>query len=161
MQEQLPRVCEPDDLRFVTNAAPDHPALARVWRRITASVRRASWALPWLHEQARFYEALEQRHMRQTDFTMLAFAPPEVPAGAIANDLRAATGHPVQQIHALPPIIRGPYRHSGGVLAPVNVGDPYLAVLYSTRVRVGRFRGIETARKGGFRVRDDGHDGQS
>ena len=135
VQEQLARVCEPDDLRFVADAAPDHPALARVWRRIATSVRRASWALPWLHEQARFYEALEQRHMRQTDFTMLAFAPPEVPAGAIANDLRVATGRPVQQIHALPPIIRGPYRQSGGVLAPVNPGDPYLAVLLSYDLR--------------------------
>ena len=133
--EQLRRATEPDVLRHALMLACDHTALPRAWRRVAESLRRTTWSLPWLHEHARFYEALEHRHMRQTALTMLAFAPPDVPAIAIANDLRAATGRPVQQIHALPPIIRGPYRQAGGALVPVNAGDPYLAVLLSYDLR--------------------------
>ena len=54
---------------------PDHPALPRTWRRVGDNLRRSTWALPWLHEHARFYEALQRRHMRQTSLTMIAFAP--------------------------------------------------------------------------------------
>ena len=39
---------------------------------------------------------------------------------------------------------------------PTNLGE----MVYSTRVRFGRFGTIETARKGAFRVQGDGHDGQ-
>ena len=133
--EQMRRAVEPDLLRHAQTLPPEHVALPRAWRRVAESLRRATWSLPWLHEHARFYEALERRHMRQTALTMLAFAPPDVPAVAIANDLRAATGRPVRQIHSLPPVIRGPYRQAHGVLVPSNPGDPYLAVLLSYDLR--------------------------
>jgi hypothetical protein len=137
LRDQLGRACDPADLAVVSDPEGKHdaPATTRSWRRIASNLRRTTWALPWLHEQARFYEALEGRHLRQTDFTLLAFAPAEVPPVAIANDLRAATGRPVQQVHALPSIIHGPYQQRGGALAPVNPGDPYLAVLLSYDLR--------------------------
>ncbi|MFV9505970.1 MAG: VirB4 family type IV secretion system protein [Oscillochloridaceae bacterium umkhey_bin13] len=104
---------------------------AAAWVPLGDALDRALWRLPWTKEAIRFYEALEQRHLRASSYTLLTWEPPEVSAQALLTTLRHAFGRPAARCDQLPSVIGCAYREHSTRLEPLEPGHPWLAVLHS------------------------------
>lgn len=108
---------------------------APVWSLAADALAALLWRLPWMKEQARFYEALGQRHLRSATYVLLAWEADEVSGAAIAATLRHAVGREVQLLEQLPAVLEGAYVEEATRLRPEQPGAPWLAALLAYDLR--------------------------
>jgi hypothetical protein len=128
-------------LRHLLSHRPAQHALAHEsqqdWADIADAVNSRLWRLPWQKEMARFYSALQERHLRAIDHHVMTWEQSDVSATAIQAGLRHASGRDVQLVAGMPPIIGCSYSEQAIRLVPDQPGFPYLAVLTSYELRGG------------------------
>lgn len=105
------------------------------WSAVGDALDTLLWRLPWAKEMARFYEALQHRHLRSASYILVAWPPADVSAQTLAATLRHATGREVQVLDRLPCVLDGPYREQPACLKPEQTGLPWLATLLSYDAR--------------------------
>src|SRR6266545_1245637 len=106
-----------------------------LWGALGDALDSLLWRLPWAKDTVRFYEALQQRHLRSATYVLITWPPPDVSAAAIAATLRHAIGREVQILDQLPSVIDGPYVEQSSRLRPEQAGAPWLACLLSCDAR--------------------------
>ena len=116
------------------DGADEQDALV-LWSALGDALDSLLWRLPWAKEMVRFYEALQQRHLRSATYVLIAWPLPDVSAAAIAATLRHAIGREVQILDQLPSVLDGPYVEQSNRLRPEQAGTPWLACLLSYDVR--------------------------
>ncbi len=116
-----------------------HHALAAdtdtAWAAVASALQRQLWPLPWQDEQVRFYQALEQRHLRAASYLLLAWAPPEDSVGAVKAAVQSHIGRQVQRVEQLPAVLPGPYTEQATRLVPEQRGQPFFTVLHAYDAR--------------------------
>jgi hypothetical protein len=105
------------------------------WTAIANALARILWPLPWRAEMMRFYERLQERHLRAIDHYLLTWEPSDIQPEALQAQLRQAFGREVEALASLPPIIGCAYEAKDTYLQPSEPGYPYLAVLHSYEMR--------------------------
>jgi hypothetical protein len=113
----------------------DRAAARALWSTVGEALAAIVWPLPWMKEQVRFYEALQQRYVRSTTYLLLTWEPPDVSAGQIAATLQSTLRRSVRVLDTLPAVLDGPYIEQPTRLKPETPGVPWLAALlaYDTR----------------------------
>ncbi len=142
-----------DEQRWLTQLLPQHKGLQafvrnvfagtqvaddealRYWAVIAEHITMSIWPLPWQKEMTRFYQALEDRHLRSIEHYMLTWEGGDISGQAIQAQLRNAFGRDVAIVEGTPPIVGCPYTEQSTKLVPTQPGHPYYAVLHSYEVR--------------------------
>jgi hypothetical protein len=101
------------------------------WAVLADALDLLLWRLPWTKEAIRFYQTMEQRHLRSATYVLLSWEPPDVSAGSLVTTLRYAFRRAVQPLDHLPTLLAGPYTEHINRLDPLEPGRPYYAVLHS------------------------------
>lgn len=101
------------------------------WSAVSVAIDRLLWRLPWTKEMIRFYEALEQRHLRSARYMLLTWEPPDIAPAALLTTLRYAFQRPVTRLDYLPSVLPCAYREHPTRLEPHEAGQPWLALLHS------------------------------
>jgi hypothetical protein len=101
------------------------------WAVLADALDLLLWRLPWTKEAVRFYEELEQRHLRAATYLLLTWEPPDVSAQSLLTTLRHAFRRPVKRLEYLPSVISCPYSEQMRRLDPLEPGRPYYALLHS------------------------------
>jgi hypothetical protein len=116
------------------DGADEQDALV-LWSAVGDALDSLLWRLPWAKEMVRFYEALQQRHLRSATYVLIVWPPPDVSAAAIAATLRHTIGREVQLLDQLPSVLDGPYIEQSNRLRPEQAGTPWLTCLLSYDAR--------------------------
>lgn len=106
-----------------------------VWGLLADGLSALLWRLPWMKEQARFYDALSRRHLRSANYLLLTWEPVDVSEAAIAATLRHAAGRAVESVAQLPVMLECAYHEESTRLRPEQPGAPWLAALLSYDLR--------------------------
>ena len=101
------------------------------WAMLADAFDMVLWRLPWTKETIRFYQALEQRHLRAATYLMMTWEPPDVSAQSLITTLRHAFRRPVERLDALPSVLPCAYTEQMRRLEPREPGQPYYALLHS------------------------------
>jgi hypothetical protein len=102
-----------------------------LWAVLADTLDALLWRLPWTKEAIRFYEAMEQQHLRAATYLLLTWEPPDVSAQSLTTTLRHTFRRPVRRLEYLPSVLACPYREQLHRLDPVQPGRPYYALLHS------------------------------
>jgi hypothetical protein len=105
------------------------------WELLGHALDFSGWSLPWLRDAGRFYQALEERHLRSASYQLLTWEPPSVGVDALALTLRRAFKREIAVGARIAPVLPGTYREQDSWLEPDRVGDPWLAGLVSYDMR--------------------------
>ncbi len=141
----LLRQLPPSLLAILVEATATAPSLQRLlcgigyleddsrsgWAALADALDLLLWRLPWTKEAIRFYEAMEQRHLRAATYLLLTWEPPDVSTQSLVTTLRHAFRRPVRALHALPSVIAGPYRETMQRLDPLEASRPCYALLHA------------------------------
>jgi hypothetical protein len=116
------------------------PARRRAERRLqTIASGQAggpqSWAVPWLRDALRFYQALDQQHLRSAQYLLLTWEPPGVSQAALLPTVRRSFQRAPRLIEHVPPPILCDYREHDGILQAERPGAPFLACMLSYEMR--------------------------
>ncbi len=123
-------------LEAAFNGQIDNPDTTKDhWVTIAEQLTMAIWPLPWQKEMIRFYQALEERHLRSIEHYMLTWEPADMSAQAVQTQLRHAFARDVEISEGMPSILGCTYTEQATRLVPLQPGYPYYAVLHSYEVR--------------------------
>jgi hypothetical protein len=109
----------------------DGDAPRSLWAVLADTLDALLWRLPWTKEAIRFYEAMEQRHLRAATYLLLTWEPSDVSAQSLTTTLRHTFRRPVRRLEEMPSVLACPYREQLHRLEPVQPGRPYYALLHS------------------------------
>jgi hypothetical protein len=101
------------------------------WAMLADALDLILWRLPWTKEAIRFYQALEQRHLRAATYLLITWEPPDVSAQSLVTTLRHAFRRPVERLDYLPSVLPCAYIEQMRRLDPREAGRPYYALLHS------------------------------
>lgn len=101
------------------------------WAMLADAFDMVLWRLPWTKEAIRFYQALEQRHLRAATYLMITWEPPDVSAQSLITTLRHAFRRPVERLDYLPSVLPCAYTEQMRRLEPREADRPYYALLHS------------------------------
>ena len=110
--------------------------LEPVRRRVHAELgmRAREWARPWLQDALRFYDVLQQHHLRSAQYVLVAWEPPGA-GSALLPTVRRAFGRTPRLLERVPVPIGCAYREHDGALHPEQPGAPFLGCLLSFDMR--------------------------
>jgi hypothetical protein len=101
------------------------------WAMLADAFDLILWRLPWTKEAIRFYQALEQRHLRAATYLLITWEPADVSAQSLATTLQHTFRRPVERLDYLPSVLPCAYTEQMRRLEPRESGRPYYALLHS------------------------------